>query len=319
MNPLQPGFPAHTRKARPVMHNRISHRQKRLGQVFLRDPLMIEKIVQCAHLTANDIVVEIGPGQGALTGLLARQAHTVYAIEVDARYAQQLQQRFAGIPHVHIVHADARTYDYGFPQPFLVVANLPYSVGMTILSRLFTYRHQISRLVIMLQKEVALRLLAAPGSSAYGAVSVFFQYYAAVTQQFHVSRTAFAPVPAVDSTVLMLTPFQTLPVLCHDEPLLFRVVHWAFMHRRKTLRANLLAVPQLTLDKTRLADIFSRVQLPHNIRPQELSVAHFVQLADSLQDFLPGGSGATAHAAVCQDDPSARASQSCRPDSRTSK
>ena len=275
------------------MHKKISYRQKRLGQVFLRDPLMIDKIVQCAGLTSSDIVVEIGPGQGALTGLLAQKARTLYAIEVDARYAQQLQQRFAEIPHVHIVHADARTYDYGLLQPFVVIANLPYSVGMTILSRLFTYRQQISRLVIMLQKEVALRLLAAPGTSAYGAVSVFFQYYAAITQEFHVSRTAFAPVPAVDSTVLTLTPFRTLPVPCRDEQLLFRVVHWAFMHRRKTLRANLLAVPQLTLDKTLLADIFSRLQLTHNMRPQELQVAHFVQLAESLRDFVPSGQGVT--------------------------
>lgn len=301
------------------MHKKVSSRQKRLGQVFLRDPLMIDTIVQCAGLTAHDVVVEIGPGQGALTGLLAHKAQTLYAIEVDARYAHQLTQRFAAIPHVHIVHADARTYDYSLIPPFLVMANLPYSVGMSILTRLMTYRQRISRLVIMLQKEVALRLLAAPGTSAYGAVSVFFQYYAAITHELHVSRSAFTPVPAVDSTVLTLTPFRTLPVPCRDEQLLFRVVHWSFMHRRKTLRANLLAVPQLALDKTLLADIFSRLQLTHNMRPQELQVAHFVQLAESLQDFVPSGEGITAHATVCQDDSSECASRNCHPDPMTSR
>jgi 16S rRNA (adenine1518-N6/adenine1519-N6)-dimethyltransferase len=302
------------------MHRKVSYRQKRLGQVFLRDPLTIDKIIQCARLTPGDTVVEIGPGQGALTGLLAHTAHTLYAIEIDARYAQQLQQRFAESPHVHIVHADARTYNYSLlPQPLLVIANLPYSVGIAILTRLFTYRHGISRLVVMLQKEVALRVLAAPGTPAYGALSVFFQYYAAITQCMQVCRTAFAPVPAVDSTVLLLTPFRTLPVPCRDADLLFRVVHWAFMHRRKTLRANLLAVAQLSLDRERLAEMFSRLQLPHNIRAQELSVAHFVRLTDSLQELVPSLAGLTTDGAACQDDPSGCASQSSRPDPTTSK
>ena len=302
------------------MHKKISYRQKRLGQVFLRDPLISEHIVQCAGLAPHDTVVEIGPGQGALTGLLTQQALTLYAIEVDARYAQQLQQRFASHPHVHIVHADARLYDYSLlPQPFVVIANLPYSVGMAILTRLFLYRHHISRLVVMLQKEVALRMLAAPGTSAYGAVSVFFQYYATVHHGFHVSRTAFAPEPAVDSTVLTLTPFPTPPVPCHDEQWLFRVVHWAFMHRRKTLRANLLAIPHLSLDKTVLAELWSRLHLPHNVRPQELSVAHFVQLAASLHDYVVADMEIMADAAAFPDDPNECVFQNCQPDPMTNK
>src|SRR5262249_41586140 len=158
--------------------------------------------------------------------------------------------------HVHILRADARFYDYGLlPQPLVVVANLPYSMGMAILHRLFEFRQRLSRLVIMLQKEVAQRLLAAPNTSAYGALSVFFQYYAALTHQFDVSRYVFTPVPAVDSAVVTLVPWTLLPWPACDEPWLFRVVKSAFAHRRKTLRVNLLTAFPTTLTKTALATV----------------------------------------------------------------
>jgi 16S rRNA (adenine1518-N6/adenine1519-N6)-dimethyltransferase len=267
--------------------------RKRLGQIFLRDPLIIEQIVMSAALAPHDIVLEVGPGRGALTGALSQRAQALYAIEIDRRYAESLGQRFAAQPHVHIVHADARQYDYArLPAPLVVVANLPYSMGLPILRRLFVFRQRLSRLIIMLQKEVAARFLAQPGTSAYSALSVYFQYYADIRHCFEVSRHAFTPVPAVDSTVLSLTPFATLPWPNAPETFFLSLVKCAFAHRRKTLRANLLSASHLSLTKVQLAEIFSTLQWPENMRPQELHVAQFAQLAAALHGLLPQGKAA---------------------------
>jgi len=243
-------------------HTRAStHRRKRLGQIFLRDPLVVEGILANAQLAPHATVLEIGPGRGALTMALARQVGVLYAIEIDAAYVEDLRRRFVAASHVHIIQADARRYDYGqFPGPLVVVANLPYSMGLAILRHLFVFRTQLLRLIVMLQREVAARLLAPPGASAYSAVSVFFQYYADIRHCLEVSRHAFSPVPAVDSTVLALVPFTPLPWPSSDEPFFFQVVKCAFAHRRKTLRANLLAAQHLCLTRTSLTDIFTALQ-----------------------------------------------------------
>ena len=269
------------------MARHISHRRKRLGQVFLRDRVVVEKIMQRAALTDGEIVLEVGPGRGILTTALARQATALYALEIDPRYAQAMRRQFAAAAHVYILQADARTYDYEqLPQPLVVVANLPYQAGMAILTQLFRYRHRLNRLIVMLQKEVAARLLAEPNSSAYSATSVFFQYHAALRHGFEVSRHAFTPVPAVDSTVITLTPYAELPWPRHDEPFFFRVVKHAFAHRRKLLRGNLLGLPGLNLGQAVIAQAFAAISLGSNARAQELPVARFIQLSETLRRLV---------------------------------
>ena len=185
------------------MSRNIPQHRKHLGQIFLRDQLVVEKILQSASLAPQESVLEIGPGRGILTAALARHTQALYAIEVDAHYAHPLQQHFAPATHVHIIQADARFYDYGLlPQPLVVVANLPYSMGMAILNRLLVFRQRLSRLVIMLQKEVALRLLAAPNSSAYGALSVFFQYYAAMLRICAFQAFSLPPLPFISAEIV---------------------------------------------------------------------------------------------------------------------
>jgi 16S rRNA (adenine1518-N6/adenine1519-N6)-dimethyltransferase len=278
------------------MPQKIPYHRKRLGQIFLRDLLVVERILQSAALAPDDTVLEIGPGRGMLTAALAQRTHALYAIEIDAHYAHSLQQHFASATHVHIIEADARFYDYGLlPQPLVVVANLPYSMGMAILQRLLTFRQRLSRLTIMLQKEVAARLLALPHSSAYGALSVFLQYYARITHNFDVSRHAFTPVPAVDSSVITLRPFPVLPWPACDAGWLFRIVKIAFAHRRKTLRANLLAAFPQTLTRTALAGVFTDLALTEHARAQELSVHQFVQLAQALQSLRGADTDEAAH------------------------
>ena len=250
----------------------------------MRDRSVVDKIMQRAALTAGETALEIGPGRGILTTALAEQAAALYALEIDPRYARAMRQQFAAAPHVHVLQADARTYDYAqLPQPLVVVANLPYQAGMAILAQLFRYRHRLSRLVVMLQKEVAARLLADPDSSAYSATSVFFQYHAVLRHGFEVSRHAFTPVPAVDSTVITLTPYAELPWQRHDEPFFFRVVKHAFAHRRKLLRGNLLSLPGQSLDPALIAQAFATLGLGGNARAQELSVAQFIQLSETLR------------------------------------
>ncbi len=219
-----------------------SRYRKRFGQVFLRDPIVVEQIVTRAQLEPSDIVLEIGPGRGALTGALAERAAMLYALEIEPPFVQALQQRFADRPHIHLIQADARRYDYEqLPHPLVVVANLPYSTATHILRHLLTYRQRLSRLIVMVQKEVAERFAAATGSKAYSGLSVFFQYHAAIEPCFDVPPQAFSPNPAVDSTVLHIEPFATPPWPSSDEHFLFQVVKCAFAHRRKTLRKNLLA------------------------------------------------------------------------------
>jgi 16S rRNA (adenine1518-N6/adenine1519-N6)-dimethyltransferase len=269
------------------MPKKLSRHRKRYGQIFLRDPLVVEKILQSAALAPTDTVLEIGPGRGALTGALCQHAGVLYALEIEAAYVDDLRRRFAPWPQVHIIQADASRYDYGqLPASLVVVANLPYSMGMPILRRLFTYRQRLSRLIVMLQQEVAARLLASPGTRAYGGLSVLFQYYAAIRCCFGVSRHAFTPVPAVDSTVLSLTPYTTLPWPSSDERFFVRLVKLAFTHRRKTLRTNLLIAPQLSLTKAELDEVCTPLQLPAHIRPQELHVSQFVQLAARLHRLM---------------------------------
>ncbi|MDE0205148.1 MAG: 16S rRNA (adenine(1518)-N(6)/adenine(1519)-N(6))-dimethyltransferase RsmA [Candidatus Tectomicrobia bacterium] len=272
------------------MTRKISYRRKRLGQVFLRDRSVVEGIMRCAALAGGETVLEIGPGRGILTTALASQAACLYALEIDPRYVQAMRQLFAEAPHVHILQADARSYDYEtLPKPLVVVANLPYQAGMAILTQLFRSRQRLSRLVVMLQKEVAGRLLAAPDSSSYSALSVFFQYYAAVQHGFHVSRQAFTPVPAVDSSVITLTPYRELPWPQHDEQFFFRVVRQAFSHRRKLLRGNLLGLAHPGLSQAIVAQAFQILGLGGNARAQELPVIRFVQLSETLRGLLPEG------------------------------
>ncbi len=272
------------------MARHISHRRKRLGQVFLRDRSVVEKILQSAALTVGETVLEIGPGSGILTTELARQAADLYALEIDPRYVQAMRRQFAAASHVHILQADARAYDYDqLPQPLAVVANLPYQASMAILTQLFRFRHRLSRLVVMLQKEVAARLLAEADSSAYSATSVYFQYYADLRHAFDVSRHAFTPVPAVDSTVITLTPYAELPWQSCDEPFFFHVVRHAFARRRKLLRGNLLDFPDPSLTQAVIAQAFDALGLGSNARAQELPVAQFAQLSETLRQLISNG------------------------------
>ena len=217
-------------------------RRRALGQHFLRDPAVAGAVVDLVAPTPNDLVVEIGPGQGALTGELERRAGRVLALEVDGELASRLRPRFPG---TEVVETDARTWDYGaLERPpggrVLVVGNLPYSVGKPILMALVAARTAIDAMALMLQREVADRVAAAPGSRTYGSMSILTQIYCDVRVALRVPPEAFRPPPKVDSAVIHLAVLPAPRVALADERRFHVVVRAAFAQRRKTL-ANALA------------------------------------------------------------------------------
>lgn len=220
---------------------------KRWGQHFLVSVRALDAIVAAAELSPRDTVLEVGPGLGTLTEALAARAGAVIAIEIDARLVRVLEARAGMLPNVHIVHGDALRVDLavllsgaGGPGIRKAVANLPYNAAAPLLLRLLDPGFGMTRLVVTVQREVAERIIAPPGTAAYGRLSVVVRYRAAARIVSRIPPGAFLPVPDVESAVLALVPHPHPPVQVDDEARLFRVVAAGFGHRRKTL-ANALA------------------------------------------------------------------------------
>ena len=223
-------------------------RRRALGQHFLRDARIAEAIVELAGLTPQDLCVEIGPGEGVLTFLLAARAGRLLALEVDEKLVDGLRARLASLAHVEVRLADARRFDYATlpslrPSPegrVVIVGNLPYSVSKPILERLVAARTAVSEMVLTLQKEVAERVAAGPGGKRYGALSVLTQLYCDARLALTIPPGAFRPPPEVDSAVLHLRVLATPRAPVGDEGKFHRLVKAAFGQRRKTL-VNALA------------------------------------------------------------------------------
>lgn len=222
--------------------------KKSLGQNFLIDLNILSKIVGAAELTKEKGVIEIGPGIGALTEQLARQAGKVVAIEIDQRLLPILADTLSPYPHAEVVHGDVLEMDvaalirdtFTEQSSVSVVANLPYYVTSAILMKLLEERLPLENIVVMIQKEVAERISAKPGTKAYGALSVLAQFYAEADIVTIVPHTVFIPQPNVDSAVLRLRIRQKPAVEVKSEKMFYRVVKASFAQRRKTLSNNLM-------------------------------------------------------------------------------
>jgi 16S rRNA (adenine1518-N6/adenine1519-N6)-dimethyltransferase len=274
-----------------VVRERPAHGKRRaLGQHFLRDDTVARRIVDLVDPGPADLVVEIGPGEGALTVDLAARAGRLRALEVDVALVARLRARFAGAPNVEIVDADARIHDYGGlaalrPDPagrVLVVGNLPYSAGKAILMALVEAGPEVARaapmeMALMLQREVAERVAAAPGSRVYGSLSVLTQIACDVRLALSVPPGAFRPPPKVDSAVLHLS-VRTAPPVPVDDPVRFRdVVRAAFGQRRKSLANALAAGLGLAVEVARRTVIAAGIDPAR--RAETLSLAEFSRLA----------------------------------------
>ena len=278
-----------TESARPATRGRT----RALGQHFLRDDSVARRIVELVGPTPRDLMVEIGPGRGALTEHLARAAGRLLALEVDARLAARLRERFADAPHAEILEADARRFDYRrlrdrLPDPggrVLVIGNLPYSVGKPILMALVEAGGAIDEMALMLQKEVADRLAADPGTRVYGSLSVLTQIACDVRLAFTVPPGAFGPPPQVDSAVVHLRVRSAPPVPIADLTHFRAVVRAAFGQRRKNLANALARSLALSVDGARA--LAADAGIDPGRRAETLSIGEFARLAAS--DMVPRG------------------------------
>lgn len=265
--------------------------QKKYGQNFIGDPALLERIATVCDWQPGDRALEIGPGAGTLTRGIAREAEEVLAVEIDRRLAPLLEETLADCANVHLVFTDALKADLdalmrdtlGWDGRYKLIANLPYYITTPLIMHVLEDSEKVSELVIMVQKEVGERLCAAPGSKAYGAVTVMVQYAATVARAFDVGRHAFVPAPEVDSTILHLIPYEKRPIQAQSDAVLRRVVKAAFSQRRKTLRNSLSS---LGCDKALIKQALEAASIEDSRRAETLSVAEFVALADA---FYEGG------------------------------
>jgi len=264
------------------------HPQKQLGQNFLVDPASAQTIVDRANLKPDDLVVEIGPGLGALTLPLSRAARTVIAIEKDRALARILGEELldAGVTNVQILEADVLDIDLaGLARdaggPITVMGNLPYNISSQILIRLITARRLIPRAVLMFQKELAARLRAAPGGRDYGRITAMLRYCAVIRRVAVMTATRFFPTPQVDSEVLEICFRPSTSYPTHDEGRLFRLIAAAFNQRRKTLK-NALCASGLQIRPETAVRALAQAGIDPSRRAETLSPDEFVALEISL-------------------------------------
>ena len=245
---------------------------KALGQNFVIDPNTVRKVVATAELDPGDRVLEIGAGGGSLTLGLAEAAEHVIAVEYDRRLVPVLLDTLAGTDNVEVVRADALTMPLGDIGANKLVANLPYNIAVPVVVRVLEEAPQISELVVMTQREVGERLVAGPGSKAYGQLSVIVSYFADASLAAKVSRRAFFPVPGVDSVLVRLRR-RDPPDVARDE--LFALVRSGFGQRRKTLRNAVGGAA----DAARLEEVLVSLGLDPGCRAEQLSLGEFAAIA----------------------------------------
>lgn len=259
---------------------------KRLGQNFLIDPNIVRKIVALAEASVSDHVLEIGPGRGVLTEVLCKTAGRVTAVEIDPRLHAYLVERQAEFPNLTLVLGDALVYPVeSLPVGTIIVANLPYYISTPLLFRLLDQRDRFPRLVLMLQNEVADRLVAKPGSSDYGVLSVMAQYAAEITKAFRVSAQCFRPRPEVGSAVVLLRTRARRELTSKEGPRFASLVKAAFAHRRKTLVNSL---KDEGYDQSRIIGALERLTLSPSVRAEVLSLEQFIQLTRLIVSSAEG-------------------------------
>ena len=254
---------------------------KKLGQNFLIKRGIVDEIVKAADLQDGEPVLEIGPGIGTLTQGLAQSGANVTAIELDTRLLEVLDTTLAQYSNVTIVHGDVLKLDVPSimnNEPFKVVANLPYYITTPIIMSLLESRLPIERLVVMVQKEVALRMVAKPGTKDYGALSVAVQYYTKPDIVLDVPPKSFLPAPAVTSSVIRCVLRDKPPVDVVDEKLFFRVVKAGFAQRRKTF-ANTMKTTGLSKD--RIEELLAKANIDGQRRGETFTLQEFANVANA--------------------------------------
>lgn len=263
--------------------------QKKFGQNFLINTGVLEDIIDAAEVTDEDMVLEIGPGIGTMTQYLCENARQVIAVEIDTNLIPILKDTLSAYDNVRIINDDilkvdinelAREYNNG--RPIKVVANLPYYITTPIIMGLFESHVPIESITVMVQKEVADRMQAGPGTKDYGALSLAVQYYSKPQIVVNVPPSCFMPQPKVGSTVISLKRHQQPVVQLEDEKLMFKVIRASFNQRRKTLANGLNNYGGINLTKEQIQQSIEELGVPVNIRGEALSLEQFACLSNII-------------------------------------
>ena len=261
--------------------------KKRFGQNFLIDSHVLDKIIRGAEIGKEDAVLEIGPGIGTLTQALCEAAGEVTAVEIDRDLIPILEKTLAAYDNVRIINEDILKLDLSAisEKPLKVVANLPYYITTPIIMGLFESGAPLLSITVMVQKEVADRMQAAPGGKDYGALSLAVQYYAEAGIIANGPPNCFIPRPGVGSAVIRLTKHAAPPVQPKDEKFMFRLIRAAFAQRRKTLVNTLRNDSSLSYSREQLEAVLAAMGLPAAVRGERLSLAEFAELSDRLMEL----------------------------------
>lgn len=263
--------------------------QKKFGQNFLINTGVLEDIIDAAEVADEDMVLEIGPGIGTMTQYLCENARQVVAVEIDTNLIPILKDTLSAYDNVRIINDDilkvdinelAREYNNG--RPIKVVANLPYYITTPIIMGLFESHVPIESITVMVQKEVADRMQAGPGTKDYGALSLAVQYYSKPQIVVNVPPSCFMPQPKVGSTVISLRRHQQPVVQVEDEKLMFKVIRASFNQRRKTLANGLNNYGGINLTKEQIQQSIEELGVPVNIRGEALSLEQFACLSNII-------------------------------------
>lgn len=269
--------------------------KKSLGQNFLIDTNILKKIVEFANITEDTGVIEVGPGIGALTEQLARSSKKVVAFEIDQRLLPILKDTLDPYSNVKVIHQDVLKADvkevikeeFQTIDDLMVVANLPYYVTTPIIMKILEEKLPIRGIVVMLQKEVADRISAAPGTKDYGSLSIAIQYYTEAETVMVVPKTVFVPQPNVDSAVIRLTKRTSPAVTVKDEGFFFQVTKASFAQRRKTILNNLTSqLPDGKQKKEQILEALGGCGIDPSRRGETLSLEEFGRLSDALFPYF---------------------------------
>lgn len=254
--------------------------RKRFGQNFLIDQSVIDRIIDQIAPQQDEHLLEIGPGQGALTHALARTAGHLDCVELDRDLVRHLNKQFGSLGSVVITQGDILKFDIASltdqANSLRIIGNLPYNISTPVLFHLLQSHGLIRDMTFMLQLEVVQRMIAGPGDKNYGRLGLMLQYYCQVEHLFNVPSAAFSPRPRVSSAIVRLTPHRQLPVPAQDENVLERVIRSAFNQRRKTLKNSLKGIIS--------EDQLAQLPVDAGLRPERLSLADFVVLSDAATD-----------------------------------
>ena len=263
--------------------------QKKYGQNFLIDTTVLERIISAAQITPDDCVLEIGPGIGTMTQYLAESAGQVVAVEIDKALIPILEETLSAYQNVTVINDDVLkldikqiTQERNGGKPIKVVANLPYYITTPIVMNLFESGVPLESITIMVQKEVAERMLVGPGTKDYGALSLAVQYYAKPEIVANVPPNCFIPRPTVGSAVIRLTRHQVPPVNVKDEGHMFALIRASFNQRRKTLANGLSNAPLLHLTREQVTQATDKMGLPPTVRGETLTLVQFAELSNLL-------------------------------------